>query len=186
MDYIENKIYKEIEKHGTLRWGELKKKIVPEICSDRPFRETLNRMVENKLILRTEVKKQNIVYSTEKTLFQEKATLFIYGVVLNRLKDRLDLFEEKNMQLNSLERANCFLLFIKIIGSIDMFWKEFNQESILPKNKKLSKKFEQSKSRLYALFLAEPSEPDKWMNVFADIYANESTKWDHEIDKILK
>jgi DNA-binding HxlR family transcriptional regulator len=186
MERIENKIYKEIEKHGALRWGELKKKIVPEICSDRPFRETLNRMVENKLILRTEVEKQNIVYSTKKTILEEKTVSFIYDVVLKRLENQLDMFKRKNMKLNSLERANCFLLFVKIIGGIEAFWYIFAQNSILPKNKKLNKKFDEVKDEFYNLFFEKQSKPEEWLNVFADIYANGSMKWDHEIDKILK
>jgi len=64
LNHVEKVIYNEIKRHRKIRWGQLKKIIVNErkIISERPFRETLNNMVENKIVLRDEIDKQNVEY----------------------------------------------------------------------------------------------------------------------------
>ncbi|AJW71036.1 hypothetical protein [Nitrosopumilus adriaticus] len=186
MDYIENAIYKEIKKHNSLRWGELKKLVVPKTCSDRPFRETLKRMVKNKIVVRTQVDKQNVHYATKSSKLSESLIAFLSDYELKKLEEHLNLYDKKNIKLNALQRANSFSSFMKVIGGIELFWKEFFEQFPSIKNKQFEKKFEKLKDRFYELYLTDESKPDEWSEIFASIYSNESSVWYKEIQKTLK
>lgn len=164
---IENEIYKAIENNTGIRWLELKKKIVPDFCSDRTFRLTLKRMVVKKLVMRNEIDREHVEYHTKKSV----TDLFIINVGLMflgpSLDNNIDEFKKKYSKLTTLQKGKFVIDFISYLAcghflyralpfdnnSVDkQFFEKRIKEifNIITENEKDSKQFGSLLGQLYA------------------------------------
>lgn len=119
---IENKIHKEITKHGEIRWRKLRNIIVNEknITSDRIFRETLNNMVEKKRVFRIEIAKQNVVYTTDSEfLDEEKNAIEAVDLLLPDYKENFKEFKKRLQKSSDYEKASIIIILMRMLSQID-------------------------------------------------------------------
>lgn len=67
---IQNEIITAIRSANGIRWASLKRIIVNDkkICSERIFRQTLNKLVENEAVFKREITRQHVEYYVEKEM----------------------------------------------------------------------------------------------------------------------
>ena len=119
---IENKIYKEITKHGKIRWRKLRNIIVNEknITSDRIFRETLNNMVEKKRVFKLEIAKQNVVYTTDSELLEhEKGEIKSIKLLLEYFEESFEEFRKRLQKSSDYEKASIIIILMRMLSQID-------------------------------------------------------------------
>lgn len=67
---IQNEIITAIRSANGIRWASLKRIIVNDkkICSERIFRQTLNKLVENEAVFKREITRQHVEYYVEQEI----------------------------------------------------------------------------------------------------------------------
>ena len=122
LNHVEKTIYNEIKKHGKIRWGQLRKIIVDErkIVSERPFRETLNNMVENKIVLRDEIDKQNVEYYVDVDIveLEEKSHEF-FETILPEIKKLILHIKKNRSKIDSVTLAGYVATLWLVISNFE-------------------------------------------------------------------
>jgi len=119
---IENKIHKEITKHGKIRWRKLRNIIVNEknITSDRIFRETLNNMVEKKRVSKIEVSKQNVTYTTDSELLEhDKGEIESIEFIIEHFEESFEEFRKRLQKSSDYEKATIIIILMRMLSHID-------------------------------------------------------------------
>jgi len=191
LDPIEKAIFKAIEENQPIRWGKLKKLIVksdenPNGTSDRTFRQTLNRMVEKKLVTKNEVGKQHTEYLTPKGESDREIIAFVFDYTLRKLESNLVKLKKKNMNLSTLEKANSFLTIIKIIGTTKLMFEALTEDESYPKYKKLNKKLDSLTEKTFDIVLSNETQNNELAEIFSNLYTQISINWEKELEQILK
>jgi len=122
LNHIEKAIYNEIKKHGKIRWGQLRKIIVDERknISDRPFRETLNNMVENKIVLRDEIDKQNVEYYVDVDVLKlEENSHEFFENILPEIKKLISHIKKNRSQVDSITLAGYIATLWHVISHFE-------------------------------------------------------------------
>jgi len=87
---IEKAIIRTLQKNRRLRWGELREIVVEEldVCSDRIFRQSLNRLVESKDVYKKEIAKQHTEYYVNLDVIEiEKSSEDFFKENLPKMKE---------------------------------------------------------------------------------------------------
>lgn len=123
MEKKEKAIYKVLEKYYTLRYNKLKNIVVNERkeMSERPFRETLARMVEEGTVIRTETEKQNVSYSVDfESHKSEQAGIEYFDTMFSEYEKLLDKFSDKREQLSKIDQSGLLLTYLKSLYLIKL------------------------------------------------------------------
>lgn len=122
LNHVEKTIYNEIKKHRKIRWGQLRKIIVDEkkTISDRPFRQTLNSMVENKIVLRDEIDKQNVEYYVDVDVLklEENAHEFFENI-LPEIKKLVSHIKKNRTKIDSVNLAGYIATLWQVISHFE-------------------------------------------------------------------
>ncbi len=182
---IEKTIIQVIRKHRRIRWLQLMNIIVKEgICSERIFRETLNRLVKKGLVFRDEIKKQFTEYYVEKDfeLIEKQSAL--------NFENDFKVIQKIN-QLITHNRSK--IPIEDLAGYITTLWKIINQMeykgeilSLILNSSRISKRKDCDQLKLNLLKLMLNSKNvDKILDLFylTDQYLQYET---NEIVKMLK
>jgi len=191
LDPIEKAIFKAIEQNQPIRWRELKKLSVksdenPDGTSDRTFRQTLNRMVEKRIVTKNEVGKQHTEYLTPKGESDREIFALLYDYTLSKLESILVKLKKKNMNLSTLEKANSFLTIIKILGTTKLMFGVFTEDESYLKYKKLNKKLDSLTEKTYDIILSNETQNDEHLEIFGNLYSQTLINWEKELEQILK
>ena len=122
LNHVEKIIYNVIKGYGKIRWGKLKKIIVDEkkIISERPFREALNRMVENKIIFRHKIEKQNVEYYVDRDIFiLEKNSRKFFDITLPEIKKLISHIKKNRTKIDSITLAGYIATLWQVISNFE-------------------------------------------------------------------
>lgn len=159
--YIEEKIYNEVEKQGKIRYNELRRIIVDKkkIISERPFREKLGQMVKNGLISRTQVDKQNVVYSTKLDWYEyQKDGEKLFQIMLTDFEEKLDKLTPKLNKLSNIEKANFIVSIITMISHLEWNFIRFSKDNENVKIKKQRQRLDDLKTKIQQIAFADDDE----------------------------
>lgn len=174
MEKKEKAIYKVLEKYYTLRYNKLKNIVVNEKkeMSDRPFRETLARMVEKDIVLRTETDKQNVSYSVdfESHKFEQDGIEY-FDTAFSEYEKLFDKFSDEREQLSKIDQSGLLLTYLKSLYLIKFRFDETLSYSRHPKYQELKIKLQNlidiCEANIY--YAADDDSPD------LDIYYTSDT-----------
>ena len=124
LDHIEKKISSTLSKNGKLRYNELKNIIVDKTktCSERPFRERLNRMIENKVVNRVEFSRQNVHYMLDFSVSGfNAAEIESMSKTVSYLEDAFNDLKSKVSKSSDAEKiASELVTFAKLLGNVEL------------------------------------------------------------------
>lgn len=122
LNRVEKAIYIEIKKHGKIRWRQLRNIIVDEkeVISERPFRETLNNMVENKIVHRDEIDKQNVEYYVDVDIVElEENSHEFFEIVLPEIKKLISHIKKNRSKIDSVTMAGYIATLWQVISHFE-------------------------------------------------------------------
>ena len=112
---LEKSIYKEIKNVRKIRWADLKRIIVDEkaLISERVFRESLNEMVDMKIVHRREISRQNVEYYVDVNIVKLE----------NQAKQFFEInFPELKRLINHIEKNQSKIPIVDLAGYIAILW----------------------------------------------------------------
>ncbi len=137
MEKKEKAIYKVLEGYYSLRYNKLKKIVVYEKkeMSERPFRETLARMVDEGIVIRTETEKQNVSYSVdfESHKFEQDGIEY-FDATFSEYEKLFDKFSDKREKLSKIDQSGLLLIYLKSLYLIKFRFDEMLQFSNQPQH----------------------------------------------------
>ena len=154
MDTKEKEIHKAIHRSSRIRWTQLKKIIVDEkqICSERIFREKLNKMVEQNLVFRLEFGRANVVYSTKSGIEKtERSRINYFYIFLKASLQNLQSFEKKMDKMSDTDKSDLIVSLLKVILLVEWGFKEALHLTKNPRIKDQISMINEIKSRITML-----------------------------------
>lgn len=184
----EKQIYKVLEKHTRIRYNRLKKIITDEkelgLMSERPFRETLKRMVETGLVKKIPIDKQHVEYTVEfDDIEYEKESAEFFEKLVTDYDDILTKFLKKRVKISKIEQANFIITFLKSVYLTEFWFKEFAYARTNPKIRSLKVDFQNVKDLAKAIALDQGYDDEK-EDIYETVNAVMMTESFDMLDKI--
>jgi DNA-binding HxlR family transcriptional regulator len=184
LDHIEKKIYSTLSKNGKLRYNELKNIIVDKTkaCSERPFRERLNLLVENKMINRVEISRQNVHYTVDFSVSgPSNADIERMSELILYIEDRFNDLKSKVFKSSNVEKtASEIVSFAKFLGNVELQLLILENTTKHPKINKFLKKVQSLKVK--TLKLPNQSPKSKMLNGFLHFILTMETFATEDVD----
>lgn len=190
LELREKQIYKELEKFTRIRFNHLKKVIVvdKELMSERPFRETLKRMVDTGLVKKFEIDKQHVEYTVQfDDIEYEKESASFFKKLVTDYDEILTKFIKKRVGISKIEQANFIVTFLKSVYLAEFWFKEFAHARSNPEIRSLKVDFQNVKDLAEAIALDEgyDDENEDIYETVNMVMMTESIEMLNEIKQIL-